>query len=312
MSSRDDFTAAAKRTLAQRAGYLCSNPNCRKLTIRPHSDPEKSLSNGVAAHIHAASEKGPRYESSQTSEERSNIGNAIWLCHDHSDIIDKDENTYPAKMLYEWKEKHEEYINNNGGLLDLPNISIQTTEGLTIQQTGPIKITGNDVSRFREHSLTIENKNKREFTYLNSRIQFPEYILRAEIADAPIGTNIRCVPERHKFVANAAGGGSVQMNIGDRPSMNYKLEIDKLPALKAFRITFISEADPEPDGYILGFGDVSSMHYIHGELQHEHYGEQINRKFVTKFQYDQEKRRLLSTPCEEDTADTKISIRAMF
>ena len=287
MSNRDDFTVGVKRTLAQRAGYLCSRPDCRKLTIRPHSDPEKSLINGVAAHIHAASENGPRYDPGQTPEERSSIGNAIWLCHDHSDIIDKDEKTYPAEILYDWKKKHEEYINKSGGLLELPNISMQTTEGLTIQPTRPIKITGNDISHFREHILTIENKNKRELSYLKARIQFPEYILHAEISDAPIGTNIRCIPERQNCVVNAAGNGSVEMNIGDRPSMNYELEIDKLPALKTFRIKFFSVAHPKPDGYILGFSAESSMHYIQGELQHEYYGEAaaLQLTLVLRFGY---------------------------
>jgi len=104
MPKRDDFPIAIKRILAQRSGYLCSKPGCRKLTIRPHSDPEKSLSNGVAAHINAASKNGPRYDPNQSEEERSSINNAIWLCHDHSDIVDKDEKKYPEELLREWKK----------------------------------------------------------------------------------------------------------------------------------------------------------------------------------------------------------------
>lgn len=312
MSDRDDFPAPVRRIVAQRAGYLCSCPDCRKLTIRPHSDPEKSLSNGVAAHIHAAAPNGPRYDPDQTPEGRSNIANAIWLCHDHSDIIDKDEKAYPAELLYEWKKKHDEYISNNGHFLELPHISIHTTEGLSIQPSRPTRITGNDVSHLREHILAIENTNRRDLSYLKARIQFPEYIVRVEESEVPIGTNIRCYPDRPSSVVNATGGGSVEMSIGDRPSMNYELEIDKLPALKTFRIKFLSVAHPSPDGYILGFSTESSMLYIHGELQHEYYGEQIRRRFVTKFQYDLENRRLSSEQCEEYTADTKLSIRCMI
>jgi len=40
---RDDFSAETKRILAQRAAYICSNPDCRNNTIGPHSDPAKSL-----------------------------------------------------------------------------------------------------------------------------------------------------------------------------------------------------------------------------------------------------------------------------
>ena len=54
MLARDEFTERVKRTIGERAAHLCSNPECRKLTIGPHSQDSKSLSTGVAAHICAA------------------------------------------------------------------------------------------------------------------------------------------------------------------------------------------------------------------------------------------------------------------
>ena len=62
---------------------------------------------GVAAHIHAASPGGPRYDPSMTSSERGSISNAIWLCSNCSIIIDRDEACYTAKLLKEWKVKAE-------------------------------------------------------------------------------------------------------------------------------------------------------------------------------------------------------------
>jgi len=308
-ADRDDFTVNVKRILAQRAGYLCSKPDCRKLTIKPHSDPEKSLSNGVAAHINAASENGPRYDPNQTPEERSSINNGIWLCCDHSVIIDKDTSTYPANFLREWKSKHEEFISNGGGLLKLPDINIETTNGLSILPNSPFKITGDDVSKLREHILTIKNINSKELLYLHSRIQLPEYVVSAEVMDSPIGTNVKCIPERSNLVVNASGSGSVEMVGKPRPPMNLELEIDKLPPLKEFRLKFITIPHSAPDGYILGFDENSSMHYIHGELQHEYYGEYIKRIFVTKFKYDQDSRKLESSQCEEYTEDSKLALR---
>jgi len=157
-------------------------------------------------------------------------------------------------------------------LLNLPTISINTTEGLTITTTSPIKITGDDISKFREHIITIENPNKREFTYFHSRIQFPEFIVRTEILNSPIGTVINCVPDRPNLVVNASGSGSVEIQGGERPTMDYLLEIDKLPALKIFRIQIITKAHPEPDGYILGFNKETYTHYLLGDLQHEYFG----------------------------------------
>ena len=38
---RDNFTPKTKELLAKRAGYLCSNPNCRKPTIGATLEPNK-------------------------------------------------------------------------------------------------------------------------------------------------------------------------------------------------------------------------------------------------------------------------------
>ncbi len=59
---RDNFTKKTIEILAKRVGYICSNPNCKKHTIGPHKEAYKSTSIGIAAHITAASEGGPRYE----------------------------------------------------------------------------------------------------------------------------------------------------------------------------------------------------------------------------------------------------------
>jgi len=62
---------------------------------------------GKAAHIHAAAPGGRRYLESMSSEERSDITNAIWLCATHADLIDRDEVTYTADVLRTMKREHE-------------------------------------------------------------------------------------------------------------------------------------------------------------------------------------------------------------
>lgn len=37
------------------------NPDCRVVTVGPHTDPTKRVNVGQACHIEAASEGGPRY-----------------------------------------------------------------------------------------------------------------------------------------------------------------------------------------------------------------------------------------------------------
>jgi hypothetical protein len=96
---RDDFSPVTRRVLAQRAAYICSNPECRSNTIGPHSNPEKSLSTGIAAHICGAAQGEPRHDPDQTTEERMNIANGVWLCARCSRIVDADEKLYPAERL---------------------------------------------------------------------------------------------------------------------------------------------------------------------------------------------------------------------
>jgi tetratricopeptide (TPR) repeat protein len=104
---RDDFNARTKETLARRVGYRCSNPDCGKLTSGPHDDPTRFINIGVAAHITAAAEGGPRYDPSLSSEARSSVDNGIWLCQDCAHLIDSDVQRYTVELLREWKRQAE-------------------------------------------------------------------------------------------------------------------------------------------------------------------------------------------------------------
>jgi len=105
---RDDFDAKTKEILARRVGYCCSNPDCGKPTSGPQEDPAKALNIGVAAHITAASEGGPRYDPNLSSEERGSVGNGIWLCQNCAKLIDSDVLRYTVESLREWKERAEQ------------------------------------------------------------------------------------------------------------------------------------------------------------------------------------------------------------
>lgn len=104
---RDNFPRKLAETLAKRVAFHCSNPACRKKTSGPHTEPEKALNIGVAAHITAASPGGPRYDSLLTSAQRKASKNAIWLCQDCAKLIDNDEARFPTDLLIQWKEEAE-------------------------------------------------------------------------------------------------------------------------------------------------------------------------------------------------------------
>jgi hypothetical protein len=109
---RDDFIQSVKDILSKRVGLLCSNPTCKTLTIGPNSNENKATNIGVAAHITAASIGGPRYNPNISSEERSSISNAIWLCQSCAKMIDSDSNKFTTVILTNWKIEAELYAEN--------------------------------------------------------------------------------------------------------------------------------------------------------------------------------------------------------
>ena len=128
-TGRDDFSKDTIRKAAGRVGYRCSFPGCPNATIGASMEnTQKTSITGVAAHICAAAEGGPRYDKSMTETERSGIENCIWLCQTHSKLIDTDVKTYPVEVLRQWKADAEiaaskslangdyfsEYYNSNG------------------------------------------------------------------------------------------------------------------------------------------------------------------------------------------------------
>ena len=100
---RDDFSSSSKATLAKRVAHLCSNPDCAVSTAGPHTDPDKAVNTGVAAHITAASPGGPRYDAQLTSEQRSDLENALWLCQNCAKLVDSDSSRFTAQTLRRWK-----------------------------------------------------------------------------------------------------------------------------------------------------------------------------------------------------------------
>lgn len=113
--TRDDFSADAKRVLANRVGQRCSNPECRALTTGPQVEPSKSVNIGVAAHITAASAGGPRFDSRLSSAQRAGVENGIWLCQNCAKRVDNDPGRYTREVLITWRKDAEQDAHVNLG-----------------------------------------------------------------------------------------------------------------------------------------------------------------------------------------------------
>lgn len=109
---RDEFDKIIIETIAKRASFICSNPDCRSLTLCPsEKDPEKYIYIGEVSHIIAASENGPRNDPSFISKQRSSIENGIFLCSNCANMIDKNMGLdFPVDLLRKWKDNHETWV----------------------------------------------------------------------------------------------------------------------------------------------------------------------------------------------------------
>ena len=84
------------------SGNMCAMPDCKRVLI----DKDGTWL-GEVAHIYAASDGGPRANTSLSLEERREAKNLILLCRNcHREIDDKVEQ-YPAEKLFQIKKEHE-------------------------------------------------------------------------------------------------------------------------------------------------------------------------------------------------------------
>lgn len=100
---RDDFSQKTKDILFRWARARCSNPECRKVTCEAHTEADKAINIGEAAHITAASPGSFRYDSTLSAEERKSADNGIWLCGTCAKLIDSDTQKYTVELLRKWK-----------------------------------------------------------------------------------------------------------------------------------------------------------------------------------------------------------------
>lgn len=87
----------------------CAFPSCKNKLI---AEGEKVV--GKICHIKASKKGGPRYDATQTAEERHGFKNLIIMCPIHHDVIDSDEKSYTVERLSEIKEKHEKLEDSEG------------------------------------------------------------------------------------------------------------------------------------------------------------------------------------------------------
>jgi len=109
--TRENFTLKVREQIAESAGYQCSFPTCDRRTIGPSQTPGNVSKSGYAAHIYAASPRGPRGQGGLSPSELQAAGNGIWLCGTHAKLVDNNRGMdYPPEVLLSYKALHESRV----------------------------------------------------------------------------------------------------------------------------------------------------------------------------------------------------------
>lgn len=147
------FPTEVKELVAYRAAYVCSNPDCLRLTAGPSlANASLKVKIGEAAHIVGEKPLSARHEKLDDSA-LNGIKNALWLCASCHTAIDKNNGIdYPTSLLRQWKSDIEARISAilKSHQSPLP-LYERTTSNSRIAQ-GIADILGNHGAFFQQHS----------------------------------------------------------------------------------------------------------------------------------------------------------------
>lgn len=312
---RHGFPAAVIQKCGERVAHICSNPTCRSPTIGPHSDPAKSLKTGEACHIRAASPGGPRFDESQTKEERTSIQNAIWLCSKCATLIDKDPIAHAVERLIEWKSEQEEWLRNGGFVPRLPEITMKTRTGLTVSPPGEIVFSADDDRR--EHTFRIANIANSPLLSIAVRVQLPEPVLEEAELHVPAGVNIVWTGDRSQMMASGTPGSSVTVPL--LPTSIYRLEVDRLPAQQhieiGIRTSLAVRRGPDFDEGMWAdrSGERPNLYYhVTGTFQFEYQSATLSRTMMAPLIYDKATRKMSIGQVKEELPEFSVMIMSGF
>lgn len=114
-NNRQNFSQLTRWQLAMSVNLRCVRPGCGLVTH--FYDPSRNETiniQGQAAHIHAASPLGPRYEPELTADQTRSFSNGVWLCANCATLIDRLPDEHPSEMLQLWHADAVERIRRTG------------------------------------------------------------------------------------------------------------------------------------------------------------------------------------------------------
>ena len=99
-----------KFILANKAGGICSFPDCHEELIADATDTDDFVVLGEIAHIVAQKKDGPRGKSPYPRDKIDSYDNLLLLCEKHHKLIDGQPQTYTVEKIRQMKEEHERWV----------------------------------------------------------------------------------------------------------------------------------------------------------------------------------------------------------
>ena len=151
------FNPTKVRQIAELAGYICTNPPCKKLTIAPSKFlPEKIINIGEAAHINGNKPSSARFEK-VSGDYIESIENGIWLCRNCHKKIDANKGIdYKVETLKSWKTEHSELLRENLGEpinLFLKNLWISNYVRRNLEVENTIEVLNERIYKIKDYGL---------------------------------------------------------------------------------------------------------------------------------------------------------------
>lgn len=171
-------TVATLKRLFALSGNQCAFPKCTAPLI------DGSTVVGKVCHIKASSPGGPRYDPSQTAEERHGYANLVCMCGRHADVIDDDEDSYRVERLQRIKADHEQ--RHSTGMSD--SVTENGARLLFISQS---VASANQSGGITAHTVNIHNygdTQKRDRDSNGTTVSARDGAARFRAPDQPLGT----------------------------------------------------------------------------------------------------------------------------
>lgn len=147
-----EFAERTMKRLFALSGNACAYPRCSLPIV------DAGTVTGEICHIKARSAGGPRFDPTQTEEERHDFGNLILLCRHHHKVIDSETELYTVNALREMKAAHENAVGRQEQATDrfFASLLINDSRGIVVVANNADTVTINSPGIIQAQTVNLK------------------------------------------------------------------------------------------------------------------------------------------------------------